>query len=101
MRNQYMAKVLVHNKVVTQDQMVYAGTRMICLSFENGNEEYRSLVTKRRQYEDLMAELFALYTDDTITAPEAGFVSGIDGFGVVCFAQHYEVAIWPSSESLE
>ena len=40
------------NVVVTQDQMVYAGTRMICLSFENGNEEYRSLVTKRRQYED-------------------------------------------------
>ena len=68
----------IANIVVTQDQMVYAGTRMICLSFENGNEEYRSLVTTRRQYEDLMEELFALYTDDTITAPEAGFVSGID-----------------------
>ena len=68
----------VANVVVTENQVVYAGTRMICLSFENGNEEYRSLVTKRRQYEDLMAELFALYTDDTITAPEAGFVSGID-----------------------
>ncbi len=68
----------VANIVVTENQVVYAGTRMICLSFENGNEEYRSLVTKRRQYEDLMAELFALYTDDTITAPEAGFVSGID-----------------------
>ena len=63
---------------MTQDQMVYAGTRMICLSFENGNEEYRSLVTKRRQYEDLMTDLFAFYNDDTIKAPEAGFVGGID-----------------------
>ena len=68
----------IANIVVTRDQMVYAGTRMICLSFENGNEEYRSLVIKRRQYEDLMTELFALYTDETITAPESGFVSGID-----------------------
>ena len=68
----------IANVVVTQDQMVYAGTRMICLSFENGNEEYRSLVTKRRQYEDLMADLFAFYNDDTIKAPEAGFVGGID-----------------------
>ena len=68
----------IANVVVTQDQMVYAGTRMICLSFENGNEEYRSLVTKRRQYEDLMTDLFAFYNDDTIKAPEAGFVGGID-----------------------
>lgn len=68
----------IANVVVTQDQMVYAGTRMICLSFENGNEEYRSLVTKRRQYEDLMKDLFTFYNDDTIKAPEAGFVGGID-----------------------
>ena len=66
------------NIVVTENQMVFAGTRMICLSFEHGNEEYRSLVTKRRQYEDLMTKLFALYEDDTIKAPETGFITGVD-----------------------
>ena len=68
----------VANIVVTENQMVFAGTRMVCLNFEHGNEEYRSLVTKRRQYEDLMTELFALYADDTIKAPETGFITGVD-----------------------
>ena len=68
----------VANIVVTENQMVFAGTRMVCLNFEHGNDEYRSLVTKRRQYEDLMEDLFALYADDSIKAPETGFITGVD-----------------------
>ena len=68
----------VGNVVVTQNQMVFAGTRMFFLSFDQGSEEYRSLVTKRRQYEELMEDLFALYTDDSVKAPETGFVTGVD-----------------------
>ncbi len=69
---------VIANIVVTENQMVYAGTKMVCLRYDDGNDEYRSLVTKRRQYEDLMTELFALYTDDTIKAPETGFITGVD-----------------------
>ncbi len=69
---------IVGNVVVTQNQMVFAGTRMIFLSFDNGSEEYRSLVTRRRQYEDLMEDLFALYTDDSVKAPETGYITGVD-----------------------
>lgn len=63
---------------IWENQMLSSGTRMICLNQEAGNEEYRSLVDQRRQYEDMMADLFALYEDDTIKSPEAGFIIGVD-----------------------
>ncbi len=63
---------------IWENQMLSSGTRMICLNQETGNEEYRSLVDQRRQYEDMMADLFALYEDDTIKSPETGFIIGVD-----------------------
>ena len=63
---------------IWENQMLSSGTRMICLNQEAGNEAYRSLVDQRRQYEDMMADLFALYEDDTIKSPETGFIIGVD-----------------------
>ena len=63
---------------VRENQTVYAGSGILRLNGLSGSAEYQSLAAKRGKYEALMADLFSLYNDGIVRAPEAGFVSGID-----------------------
>lgn len=63
---------------VRENQMIWLGGGIVSLQNPGGNTEYRTLAAKHRDYEEMMQELFALYGDNTVKAPSAGFVSGID-----------------------
>ncbi|MER2152241.1 MAG: hypothetical protein ABS900_11565, partial [Candidatus Limivicinus sp.] len=63
---------------VRENQTVYAGSGILRLNGLSGSAEYQSLAAKRGKYEALMADLFSLYNDGIVRAPEAGFVNGID-----------------------
>lgn len=63
---------------VRENQTVYAGSGLFRLNGLSGSAEYQTLAAKRGKYEALMADLFSLYNDGIVRAPEAGFVSGID-----------------------
>ena len=63
---------------VRENQTVYAGSGILRLNGLSGSAEYQTLAAKRGKYEKLMEDLFSLYTDSIVRAPEAGFVSGID-----------------------
>ena len=63
---------------VRENQTVYAGSGLFRLNGLSGSAEYQSLAAKRGKYEALMADLFSLYNDGIVRAPEAGFVTGID-----------------------
>lgn len=63
---------------VRENQSVYAGSGLLRLNGLSGSAAYQSLAAKRGKYEALMADLFSLYNDGIVRAPEAGFVSGID-----------------------
>ncbi len=63
---------------IRENQEITDGWNLFALKDLSGSAEYLSLAAQHREYEALMQDLFALYTDDTVKAPEAGFVSGID-----------------------
>lgn len=63
---------------IHENQEITAGWTLFGLTDMTGSAEYRSLAAQHREYEELLQDLFALYTDDTVAAPETGFVSGID-----------------------
>ncbi|MBR4473806.1 MAG: HlyD family efflux transporter periplasmic adaptor subunit [Oscillospiraceae bacterium] len=63
---------------VRENQTVYSGSSLLRVEGVAGSAEYQALAAKRGKYEELMADLFSLYTDNIVRAPEAGFVSGID-----------------------
>ena len=69
---------VVNHVYVSENQKIWAGNDIYAVEKLTGNTEYQALASKHRQYEELMDELFELYADDTVRAPVAGFVSGID-----------------------
>jgi len=69
---------IVNHVYVKENQQIWVGNGIVEVEKLTGNAEYQALAAKHRQYEDLMQELFALYEDDTVKAPNAGFVSDID-----------------------
>ena len=69
---------IVNHVYVKENQQIWVGNGIVEVEKLTGNAEYQALAAKHRQYEELMQELFALYEDDTVKAPNAGFVSDID-----------------------
>ena len=63
---------------VKEEQPVIATSRLCSLENMDGSGKYEQLAGQRREYEDAMAKLFALYQYGAVTAPEAGRVAGID-----------------------
>lgn len=68
----------VNHVYVEENQQIWVGNGIIEVEKLTGNTEYQALAAKHRQYEELMQELFALYEDDSVRAPNAGFVRDID-----------------------
>ena len=69
---------IVNHVYVKENQQIWVGNGIVEVEKLTGNAEYQALAAKHRQYEELMQELFTLYEDDTVKAPNAGFVSDID-----------------------
>ena len=69
---------IVNHVYVKDNQQIWVGNGIVEVEKLTGNTEYQALAAKHRQYEELMQELFALYYDDTVKAPNTGFVSDID-----------------------
>lgn len=69
---------IVNHVYVKENQQIWVGNGIVEVEKLTGNTEYQALAAKHRQYEELMQELFALYEDDTVKAPNAGFVRDID-----------------------
>ena len=63
---------------VRENQTVTSGSGILRLQGISGSAKYQALASRRRVYEELMTDLFRLYTDNTVHAPAGGFVSGID-----------------------
>lgn len=63
---------------VEEGDEVDAGDTLLELSDLGASAAYQQLVNQRREYEELMLELFELYQTETITAPGDGVVSGVD-----------------------
>lgn len=63
---------------VEVDQSVSAGKKLLSLDETGYTAQYQQLVSQRREYEEMMLELFEMYQSTVITAPCSGVVSGID-----------------------
>lgn len=63
---------------VREGEKVAAGQTLLRLSDTDFSVQYNLLASQRREYEDLMLELFLLYQDKAVTAPCGGVVSGIE-----------------------
>lgn len=63
---------------VEVDQSVSAGKKLLSLDETGYTAQYQQLVSQRREYEEMMLELFEMYQSIVITAPCSGVVSGID-----------------------
>lgn len=63
---------------VSKNDTVSAGKKLFSLTDVSFSAEYQVLCQQRREYEELMLELFVLYQTEVITAPCDGLVSGVD-----------------------
>lgn len=63
---------------VTTEKSVSAGKTLMALEDTGYTAQYQQLSSQRREYEELMLELFELYQTTRLTAPCDGVVSGID-----------------------
>lgn len=66
---------------IQEGQQVYEGQSLFGLENTGHGAEYQLLVDERRDYEELMEELFGLYESRTVTAPCDGIVTGVDEEG--------------------
>lgn len=66
---------------VNEGGTVSAGQRLFDLKDIGYTAKFDSLSQKHREYEELMLELFKMYQSETVTAPAAGMISGVDEEG--------------------
>lgn len=71
---------------VSEGTTVSAGKRLFDLENTGHTAQYDALSRKHQKYEELMLELFKMYQSETVTAPQAGIVSGVDPDGVYMLA---------------
>jgi len=57
---------------------VYVGQTLLSLEDTGHTAEYQTLIDQRQEYEELMAELFAMYHTGTVNAPCDGIVTGVN-----------------------
>lgn len=77
---------------VSQGDTVTAGRTLISLEDTGHTAEYYQLANQRRKYEELMLELFEMYQTESITAPCAGVVTGVDETGTYMLAD--DGSVW-------
>ena len=74
-----MAESGTVNKVlVREDAKVNKGAGLLTLRDMEPSAEYESLAARRREYADVLRELFTLYRDGVVRAPGDGFVIDMD-----------------------
>ncbi len=57
---------------------VYVGRTLMLLSEPGQDAQYQRLIDQRREYEEMMQELFVMYRTGTLSAPCDGIVTGVD-----------------------
>ena len=78
---------------VSEGETVNAGETLMELENVGFTATYHQLVSQRREYEDLMLELFQMYQTEQITAPCDGVVSGVDKNSVQLLAATQDFVI--------
>ena len=63
---------------MTVGKKTWAGANLFRLTGTEDTAEYELLIEQRREYEDILQELFLLYQDGVVKAPCDGCVSGAD-----------------------
>ena len=63
---------------MTVGKKTWAGANLFRLTGTENTAEYELLIEQRREYEDILQELFLLYQDGVVKAPCDGCVSGAD-----------------------
>lgn len=71
---------------VKEGQTVTAGRTLIRLKDTGHTADYYRLANQHREYEELMLTLFQMYQSETLTAPCAGVISGVDETGAYMLA---------------
>lgn len=71
---------------IKEGATVYAGQRLFDLKDVGYTAQFDSLSRQHREYEKLMLELFKMYQSESITAPAAGMISGVDDNGAYMLA---------------
>lgn len=71
----------VHSVRVKEGQKIYSGQTLFSLKETGETSDYQKLINQRREYEEMMAELFQMYGSETIDAPCDGIVTGVDKNG--------------------
>ena len=66
---------------VSEGDDVYADRILFNLENDGHTAEYDALARKHRKYEELMLELFKMYQSETVCAPSAGLITGVDKNG--------------------
>ena len=66
---------------VQEGQTVSQGQTLLKLEDTGNTTEYQQLIDQRREYEQMMQQLFQMYQTQTITAPCDGIVTGVDTDG--------------------
>lgn len=66
---------------VQEGQTVSQGQTLLKLEDTGNTPEYQQLIDQRREYEQMMQQLFQMYQTQTITAPCDGIVTGVDTDG--------------------
>ena len=66
---------------VQEGQTVSQGRTLLKLEDTGNTPEYQQLIDQRREYEQMMQQLFQMYQTQTITAPCDGIVTGVDTDG--------------------
>lgn len=61
-----------------EGRTVTAGTTLFQLENSEHTPEFQLLNAQRQEYEELMQELFTMHQSGLITAPQSGFLSGVD-----------------------
>lgn len=75
---------------VKEGDMVYADNTLMTLKDTGHSPKYQQLINQRRDYEEVMLQLFRMYHTETVTAPCDGIVSGVDTNGNYMLAASQE-----------
>ena len=66
---------------ISEGDTVTAGKILFSLADTGHTAEFDTLARQHREYEELMLELFKMYQSETVTAPSAGMITGVDESG--------------------
>jgi len=83
----------VHAVRVKEGQKIYSGQTLFSLKETGETSDYQKLINQRREYEEMMAELFQMYGSETIDAPCDGIVTGVDKNGAYMLSDSGEWSV--------